>query len=286
MAPTSGMIAGAYNIMIATRDSSGYPVGQNATPDTKVQNTVYSPYKAKYMVSFTPPEPTLAIATRRGGMAQRGKRYLGVEDFGEFEITMDGFDETFHALISDTTVDSTTLTGWSTTALNAGLARPPKLCLLMTAGYTDDTGDIYLNVFFNNVTIAPRPVGSSQEGGVNPNPLTYTVVPDTSSRRVDGRLYSALTNQPVRDNSDIGWHVKQTYEMAFSTFIGNAAATTFTLPYKPIYSDVTGALNNSITVNGTSTAVTTISTATGVVTFSAAPAANAVVVVTYPTAFA
>jgi hypothetical protein len=69
------------------------------------------------------------------------------------------------------------------------------------------------------------------------------------------------------------------------TFIGNAAATTTTLPYLPTSSDATGAATNSITVAGATTAVTSISTSTGVVTFASAPASAAIAVIAYPTAY-
>lgn len=282
----SGMIAGLYTLQVATRDSNGYPVGQNITPDTKVANTVYSPLRVRFPVTVGAPEPTMEMATRRGGMAVRGRRYLGVSDYGSFDITVDGYDQDFHALVSGTAVDSTTVANWTTTAFNSNLATPPQLCMLLTMGFTSETGlTRFLNVFYNNVTIAPRAPQSSQDGGTNPNAMTYSVVADVSTRRLDGRLYSAVTNQPVRDNADMMWMVESANEFMFSTFIGNGTATNFTLPFKPVSSLTAGNDTNSITVNGTTQAATTVATATGVVTFSAAPANNAVVVFVGPTNF-
>ena len=282
----SGMIAGLYTMLVATRDSNGYPVGTNTTPDTKTTNTVYSPLRVRFPVTVGGPQPTLEVATRRGGMAVRGKRYLGVSDYGTFDITLDGYDQDFHALVSGTAVDTTTVANWVTTAYNSNLATPPQLCALFTMGFTTDGGlTRFLNVFYNNVTIAPKVPTSSQDGGANPNPLAYTVTPDVSSRRMDGRLYSVLTNQTVRDNTDMMWMVESTNEFMFSTYIGNGTITNFTLPYKPTSSLATGADTNSITLNGTTQAAATVATATGVVTFSAAPANNAVVVFVGPTNF-
>lgn len=281
----NGMIAGIYNIWIAKRTTAGYPMGTAATPDSPTVNTQYAAYRAKYPVSFTPPTPTRETAVRAGGQAYRGTRDLGLSGLNTGSLVMDGYDETFHALVSGSSVDTTTLTGWSMTAPNTQKPSLPQFVMGVSKGFQNEDGTVeYLTTIFNSVQIRPTMPSGSQGGGTNPNPLTYEVVVDTSTRTGIGRLYSA-SGLAVSEDSDVAISIRYTREIYVVTFIGNAAATTTTLPYLPTSSDATGAATNSITVAGATTAVTSISTSTGVVTFASAPASAAIAVIAYPTAY-
>lgn len=281
----NGMIAGIYEAWCAVRDSNGYGVGSNATPDTKTPNSVYSAYRLKYPVRYEGPQPTREQAIRRGGMANRNRRDLGVSDFGNFNFVMDAFDETFHALISASLLDTTTMTGWTTTSFNANVATLPRMILGLVLGFTDENGvDKYMTTIYNNVQIRPKTPGSSQDGGVNPNPLEYEVLPDVSTRHASGRPYSAMA-LGVRDNSDIASQHIYNYPLYLVDWVANGAATTFTLPFKPVTSDATAVATNSITKNGATQTVTSVNTSSGLVTISAAGSSGDIFQVLYPTAF-
>jgi hypothetical protein len=281
----NGFFAGVYSAWIATRDSNGYPVGTNPTPDSKVVNTVYGPLRLRHPISIDGAEATIDIATRRGGMAKRGQRALGASDYGAFKFVMDAFDDAFDALVRSYTVDTTTQTGLAISAANATLANRPRFVFGCNVGFTDDSGnDLFMNYMFPNVQIIPAVEKSSQQGGENPNPLEYTVVPDVSTRTPLGRLFSAM-GLGVRDNQDILIRFPATREYIIATYVANGVATSFTLPFKPTSSSITGAADLPLTKNGATQAVTSISTTTGLVTLTGAGAANDIYVVTYPTAF-
>ena len=281
----NGMIAGIYNIWIAKRTSAGYPMGTAATPDSPSTNTQYPAHRAKYPVSFTPPSPSRDLAQRIGGQALRGNRDLGITGYGTGTLVMDGYDETFHALVSGSSVDTSTISGWSMTAPNVQKPSLQKFVMGLSAGFQNEDGtEEFLTMIYNNVQIRPVFPSSSQSGGVNPNPLSYEVVVDVSSRNGLGRLYSA-SGLTVQENSDVAIAIRYTKEIYVVTYVGDNSATTTTLPFRPTSSDNTGAATNSITVAGATQSVTSVNTGTGVVTFSSAPASGAIVVIGYPTAY-
>jgi hypothetical protein len=281
----NGMIAGIDYAWIAFRDSNGYPKGTLLTPDTPSTNTVYGAYRFKHPISYAPPTPTRELATRRGGGGIRGQRDLGLSDLGAGTIVFDAFDEAFHAYVSGSLVNTTTMTGWSMTTPNVQKGTLPSFVLGITIGFTNESGtQEFLTVIYNNVQIRPVMPASGDSGGTNPNPLTYEVVVDVSARYGIGRLYSA-SGMSVQENSDISVRIRYSREIYLVTFIGNNSATTTTLPFKPTSSDATGAATNSITVAGATTAVTSVATATGLVTFASAPASAAIVVIAYPTSY-
>lgn len=285
MAATNMLVAGIYYLWIAFRDSDGYPEGSNTTPNTRTVNTAYHAYRVKHPVSFTPPAPSYETATRRGGMKLVGQRDLGLSDYGVGTIVLDSFDEQFHAYITETSVDTSTMSGWDITTAGDTESARPQLIVGLTIGVTTEAGtDEFMTVIFHNATIRPAKPASSQEGGVNPNPLSYELVPNVSSRTGIGRLYSAMAFNIV-ENNDTFMLVRHDDPIFVSTYIANGVATTFVLAYRPTSSDATGAANNSITNEGATLAVTSVNTTTGVVTFSAAPTSGNRIIVAFPTRY-
>lgn len=280
-----GFISGVYFGWISLRDSNGYAKGQNPTPDVVVNDTVYAPYRLKHPVSFTPSAATREISQRRGGQALRGARPMGISSFGAGTMVLDAFDETFHALISRSKVDTATVTGWSMTGQNVNEADPPAVILGLIFGYTDSTGArAFMTGIFHNTQIETVIPGSSQDGGVNPNPLTYTLTVDQSLRTGMGLLHSA-TGLDVAEDSDVVTLIRHADPIVVVSWIGDGTEVNWTLPYLPTSDDATGGAQNLVTVNGVKTAVTSISKTTGAVVMASAPTAGAVVQVAYPTRF-
>jgi len=283
MTATNGMIAGIYNGWIAFRDSNGYPIGTETAPDDVSNGTTTHAYRIKHPISIGAPDITREIATRKGGQAIRGQRQLGVGNIGPFEMVLDAFDEQFHAYVSASAVDETTMTGWAITAPNTKKGVLPKFVLGMTVGFETEGGAAeYMNYIYSNVQIDPVIPGGSQDGGENPNPLTYQVTPDFSLRTGLGRLLSGMSLS-VAEDSDLMIAVRNDKPITLTTYVDDNAAGTFTLGYRPTSDDETGAAENSITKNGTTTAVTSVAKTTGLVTQVAAGTAGDIWVVAYPT---
>lgn len=285
MPATTGMIAGMYHAWAAFRDSNGYPMGQDSTPDTKTAPSTLSPYKIPGIVEIGAPEMAVEVATRKAGQTIKGKRVLGISDIGSYPMTLSDYDETLHAMVTASLVDTTTMSGWTMTSPNSRNARRPQLIMGFSVGFTaDDGSDQMMTWIYHNLQVSPALPGGSQKSGENPNPLQFSLTPSSSQRTGIGRLYSAMGFDVVED-SDICIAIRHTDAIFVTTFIKDAVATSFTLPYLPTSNDATGAANNSITNNGATLAVTSVSTSTGLVTLTAAGVANDIVVMAFPTRY-
>lgn len=282
---SAGHISGFYHAQIAFRDSAGYPMGQDSSPDTVTDGETKHAYKLTGPVEATAPTPTREIATFRGGQKVLGQRATGVTDFGTFDLTLSAYDETFNAYISGSTVDVTTASELAQTAPNTLNPDPPQLFLLLTMGFQDTAGtNKFITYIYPNVQIYPAVAGITQAGGENPNALTYTVVPSISTRSASGHLFSAL-GLNLTDNREIVYAVRYNAPVSITTYIQAAAATSFVLGYRPVSNDAGGTINVFTTNGVTSHAnVSGVDTTTGVVTITAATASDKWVAL-YPTNF-
>lgn len=282
---TPNMVSAIYTMWIHMRDSSGYAVGSNPAPNTKVNNTVYNGYRVPYLVSFTPPQETFETADERYGQQIGVRRDLGVSSLGQGSVEVSRMDETLFALIRRTAVDVTTNTETAAVSHNAGQALGPQMIIGISVGADSDTyGSQYYTYVFHNSVLKIRMPGSKLTGGQNPNTITLDIVPSRSLRSASGRLFSA-TSLSVVDNSDDFTLYRHPYQLYLSTFVKDGTATTFKPLYLPISSDITGTANNSFTNNGVTAAVTSFSVTTGVVTNTAAGSAADIEEVFYPTAY-
>lgn len=282
-AADAGYISGLFHAWVATRNTNGYPMGSDTTPNVVANGETKNAYKLIGPVEAAVPAPTRDIATFRGGLTILGQRAMGVSDFGSFDLTLSGFDETFHAMVSGSTVDVSTHTELAITSPNFANASLPQLILGLSIGLQTDGGDNqYLTVVFHNVQIAPALPTAGQDSGVNPRPLVYTVTPSLSNRTGWGMLYSA-TGLGVQNNTDVCAYVRYTHPMMLATYIDNGAATTFTLSYRPVSTNATNT-TNIVLRNGAKVNPTSISDTTGVVTITAATAGD-IWTVLYPTNF-
>lgn len=280
-----GMVSGLFWMWIAFRDSAGYPMGQLITPNSPVNGTTYPAYLLNHQVSFTPATPTRELATQQGGQKIIAQRDLGISALGNGSITLSAYDEAFHAFVSGSAFDGTTVSGIAATSANDGNGDLPPFIIGFVRAFSNANGaQEYITGIFHNAQIRPAKVGGSQSGGTNPNPLQYDIVPSFSARTVMGRLFSA-TALDVVDDTDTYTEYRYTDPLFVTTFIGDAAEDEITLPYLPTTSDATGAATNSITNAGATLAVTSVSTSTGVVVCTAPPAAAAKIVLFTPTRF-
>lgn len=262
----NSMIAGVYKLWVAMRDSSGYPMGDAADPNNVANGTTLHAYVVEAPVEFQPPQATYDTAQSRGGQRNRAQRDMGVSDLGTATVTLDHFDEKFHAMITGGLVDTTTLTSLSITAPNTQKQKRPRFVVGLSVGATTEAGDDeFLTYILGNVVFrAPAAPGSTQGGGVNPNPLQYEMVIDLSPRTGLGRLFSSMALDTAADR-DTMIMVRAPYMMTVTTYVGLNTDSGWTLGYLPTSSDATGAASNSITKNGALEAVTSVSTSTGAV---------------------
>ncbi len=282
---SAGMIAGAYRAQICFRDSNGYPKGQDSTPDAVTNGATMSPYLIPGFVEVGAPTPTRQIAQRRAGQTVTGQKALGVSDLGNFPLTLSDYDETFNAMIGESSVDVSLATEVAMSAPNALNPDPPGMILLLSMGFQTVAGvDQYLTYIYNNVQITNTIPGVTQADGVNPNPLQYTVIVRSSPRTALGYLYSA-TGLAVYNNTDIAVCLRYTSPFSITTYIDDASATSFVTGYRPVSADHAGAVNYFTKNGATSHAnVSGFSTTTGATTHTAGSAAD-IWVATYATDF-
>lgn len=281
----AGGLAGIFHVQMWFVNSDGYMMGTATDPDNVAVNTTLHAYKVPAPVSATLPAIERTIATHLGGQTIVGQRYLGIGSIGSFEMTLATLDETFNSYVTASAVDATTATAHSFSAPNTQRVTLPTLGICFTTAFTNVNGAAeYLNIIYPSVQISSAIPGANQEGGVNPNPLTYTVVPTPALRTPMGLLFSAM-NMDLSDGRDIVLYDRTSNPIAFTTYVQNGSATTFDVGYRPVSDDVTGDINmfyNDGVDNSGDT--TSISTTTKAVVITAGSSGE-ILTVTYPTAF-
>lgn len=282
----SGHLAGFYHALFMMRDSSGYPFGILTDPDSAANGTTTHAHKLIGAVEASALAITREVATFRGGQSVMGRRQLGVNDFGDFDLTLSAFDETFHALISGSAIDTTIASSNSVTTPNTRRGDPPQGMLLLTLGFQTLAGvNKFITYAYPNVQISEAESGAAnQSGGENPLPMRYRVTVSSSDRTFFGLPYSGTTLAPS-ENNDLFVRYITTKPIAVTTYKAAASATGFTLGYRPVSSDHAGA-RNVFSKNGASAHadVTGVNTSTGVITINAASASD-IWVATYETDF-
>ena len=284
-----GMVYGAFHLQAAFRNASGYPLGTDTTPDTVTAPQTTHSYLIGGLVSFTAPTPTRDIATNIGGQKLIGSAVLGVTDFGTPAFTLSEYNEVLNAFIKATTADTTTNTEWTMSAANSSQTEFDRFVILVTGKFLDSVSlsEYHLTwVFHNAQVVEATPPGTSQSGGVNPNPVGYTMNLTGSTRNgLTGRAFSASSGMSVVDGTDTWTLVRSRWPIAITTFTADGVEVGYTLGYRPVYDDATGAATNSLTLNGVTDAVTSVSTTTGAVVYTPAGTTADIYVAAYQTRF-
>lgn len=299
MSSTIGFISGIYDIQVALVTDDGYAVGLTAagaipTLSALVNDTEYYAYRVSHPVEITPLTPGRSVATDRGGQRIRGQRDLGLSDLGSFEITMSDYDALFEAIVTGSSINNTTVDGWTMSGPNHGQQSLPYVCLIATVGFQSrDSGtygsNYYMNYIFPRVQISPSGDSGNQGDGENPNPRTYTVTPSMASKFITGQTWNdaAPTGLAMSyANGEAMVHRAATqYPLRLMTWIAHGTTDTFNLDYLPMSSLV--ALEGSpnlVCDDGTRVLPDSISTTTGAVDVSTvSPAAASKIVMVYPT---
>ena len=261
---------GLYYITHAFRDSNGYPMGDLTTPDAPTADTAYHGVLLQNPVEYTPPEPSFLRAIDKGGQKIRGQKDMGVDDYGTGSIVLSEFNNTFHAHVTGGVVDSTQVSGWDAVGSNVNKVTKPSFFLMVTTKAYDyaAAADVWSTWIYLNCQITPTFPGASQSDGENPNPVTYTIVPNTSTRDVSGELLSG-TLMALEDNTDLVIHRKTDYPLGLTTYKEHATVptNTYITGYRPQDSTVDDS-SKLFTENGVVIAATSHDTTTGVVVTS------------------
>lgn len=276
MAASTGHFAGFLYAQVMFRNSSGYPMGGDSTPNSVSNGDVKHAYKLTGTVTADIPQPTRNVATFYGGQGILGQIDLGISDFGTFNLQLSAYDETFTGYITGTTPDVTNVgTSNVLTAMNSTKTNLPQFILALTTYFqTIDGTNRYATLMFPSVTIAPAFPSLTQDAGTNPQALTYVVTPTTSTRSPFGYPNSSLS-LGLQDNKDIMYVWRTDNPVTCTTYIDDGSSTSFVLGYRPTNSENAGAVN-VITKNGAAAhaSVSNINTTTGVVTNTAGSAAD------------
>jgi len=281
----------AFYLQIAFRNSAGYPVGQTIS-GTMSNGATSSAYLVDGLIDLTPGVATNPRVTNQGGQKVISQTPLPANDYGSPTFQLSQRDEQLEAYLSDSLLDVSYNSEWMMRGANVTQEDFPNLMAILSVQGTDSTTmaqwwDNYL--FYNCRIVKSGEAGAGQVTGdmVNPNPFQYTIHPAVASRHTTGALFSGMT-LGLRNNQDAYGHVRADNPIGSTTFIGNGAATTFILGYRPVDDDATGSKQNNLTIDGTQAATTSISITTGVVTAAGSPTAwvaEEKVVVLYETNF-
>ena len=267
---TSRLHAGFYLAQIAFLDDNEYPMGTLLTPNSPVNGTVYSPYVIPAPVEFREPTPTYTEASSYAGMKHRGRRSLGISDFGKGQLVLSEYDDTFWALITESLVDTTLATSLRITAYNVNRAQTRRFAIWLTTGATMNKNKPKIDTFcLGNVYFDPQSGGFTQSGGQNPNNRTFDISWNTSTRSPLGQLYSASA-LGVEGNADTGVVIHASYPVTFATYVDDGSGTSIVLPYAPASTEHAGAVNiftkngstNHSNVSGISSATLTVTAGT------------------------
>lgn len=273
---SAGHIAGFYNALFCMRDSNGYPFGTNTDPDNASTGSTTHAHRLIGPVEASAMTFEREVATFRGGQKIIGRRQLGVSDIGLFDLTLSAFDETFHALVTGSAIDTTIASANSVTTPNAMRGDPPQGMLLLTLGFQTTAGlNKYITYGYHNVQISEASAGeANQNGGENPLPTRYRVSASAAERTMFGLPYSATT-LGATDNSDYFTRYVTAKPVSITTYKAASGATSFTLGYRPVSAEHAGA-RNVFSKNGAQghTDVTGLVASTGVATINAATLAD------------
>jgi hypothetical protein len=153
--------------------------------------------------------------------------------------------------------------------VNVNNADIPSWFVVVTAKVESTTGSSnsskYRHWVMPNAQIRPGLPGVSQGAGTNPNPLSYTIIPNVSTRTLTGELFSA-TDMSVENDTDLLYTILSNYPIGITSYTANAAnPETFTLGYRPRTTQATTS-DKLLTQNGVADTISTLSTSTGVLT--------------------
>jgi hypothetical protein len=264
---------GHYYAQFAKRNSSGFPVGQVADPETLADGIVFPALVLRNPTEFVPPAPTFTNVVDQGGQKIRSQALVGMESPGTATFTPSELNDIFTTMINNTTIDSTTVTGWDQIAENFNNTNFPAMFAMFTTRLQelDDDADTIVDKFKTWV-IANAQISNTQNptatqaGGTNPQLPQYTLTPRPSKTRLTGDTFKAA-GMNVEDDKDYIYSIRSSNALTQATYTVKAIPDgSFTLPFLPLTDEtvVTDKLFYNATT-GAAIVPTTVTVATGAV---------------------
>lgn len=247
--PSTYLVARAYVAQLGILNSNFYNMGQSTVPNAVSSGTTINSYVIPGFVSYAPAAPTYEDVVSYASEQVRGRREVGVTDYGIGQLVLSEYDEKFNQLIGGATPSTTIASGVVVTSPNALQKSPPRVVLTLTAAATPVTSaENFVNISVLNCTIRRARVGTNQGNGKNPNNLTYDLVVSAGNRAPWGSLLSALA-MGLTNSSDTELELSAPAIYITTTYVDDGSATTITLPYTPFTTEHAGVFN-MFTKNG------------------------------------
>lgn len=259
------------------RSDDGYPMGTSTSPNSVANGTTTSAYVTKAFLGFQIGQNTLDRVTLKGSQSVIAKVPIGIGDYGVSTLDLALDNETLNAYLNRSSVDNSTVDGWVMSAPNMAQFDFPPMVMAIQGRFTnaDNGASQWKSLLYHNVQITRSTIpGFGQvEGEVtNPNPVQFSV-DSTISGNVLGLGFGSTSLNVVSDN-DTFTEIRTPNPLAFTSYVADGAAGSFTLPFTPVYSDADGATNNLILKNGVQSSVDSINTGTRAVAYSGATAGD------------
>lgn len=287
----------ARKIYVLKRNIAGYGMGQVADPnnvDASSASVESSALILNMPVTVTPPAVTRANFEDKGGQQLWQNLDGGVDSIASGTMVLSRESSALNSVIASLGTNTA-----QSTSFEQGGTDPTVLTLNpVWVGFERLASDYDGTSFTPNLpsiewyqaTITPpsRPE-MNQTTGINPQALTYTFNATRFKRFLTGQLLSAMAGATYQNGETLVHKMDVLLSGASGIIVHTAvlegAATTFTLPYRPLSSGATVGGGNLIFKNGVQTAVTSVNTTTGVVTLTGAGTDNDIWEFIGPTAF-
>lgn len=236
--------------------------------------TTWHAHLERDVVGLELPEPARALM-QAVGVSSIGQFYGGSEPFGEFTFSLPIINSALLTLANGSLADTTTISNWTMFASNMRQANLPQLgasfAMRFQSRSSGTDGDpYYLNLIFPALEMHFLSPGFTRDGGVNTSMARFRAAPTVTGKHPNGVAFGASLG--LSDNQTDWYYAITAKPLAYSLYISDGTATTYTTRYRPTSSAVT-ASDNWYTRNSTSLAPTTHATSTGIVTMAAAGAA-------------
>ena len=283
---TRGNIYALEYAWFSLLNSDGIATGQLDPDSLPAAPATSSAFLMRGPMTLSPAAPTYRRATFIGGGKLEGKADMGLEDVGDAELTLSQFDPALNAMIAGGLVDTTSLGGATISAPNHlnPSSRVGVLCAIGRLQKRATVGNIFFHLIYPSCQLRVNSPSLTQEGGTNPAPITVTITPAVGTKFPIGVAFGA--NQNWQDYSEFEYYLEATNPYFLTSWLQDGTAVSFTLPYKPVSSVVTGGnTDNWVARNGTPTAPSSINTSSGLVTMAAAGTASQWTSVLFPTRF-
>jgi hypothetical protein len=283
---TRGNIYSLERAWFARVNSAGIATGQLNPDSPGTAPLTSSAYLLNGPITLTTAKPTYAKAEFKGGGRFEGRADLGIDAMGDATISVSQYDPAFNALTQGGLVDTTSLTNAEISSSNHMTPSPVTgvFCGIGRLQKRSSVGNDYFHIIYPLCQMRPNDPDFTQEGGTNPSAITYTITPQSGTTFPVGIAFGS--NQSWYDNTEFAYHILAANPYHLTSWLQDAAATTFVTGYRPTSSLVTtGTTTNWVARNGVATAPTSINTTSGLVTMPSAGTANQYTVIMYQTQF-